>query len=355
MFGSALVPKPPLHLSGWALFTWHCGLAFILYVQSYVISSQLIVQLVLICFDHLSLTCKIVFFVYISHSRICEICGSTALNVAGVSDTEPIEQWSEANTSQAPPAVPPSETRSFWQGHRLLKFLVACLVLAFVVSWLFHFNAPGWTMDRFVGIKETRVKQFSLAAQKPSAATPLKPPKQWACFALKGKWSSILDVMRHIRSYRCRHQVCSETKANFPLYFIVPCCMVLPFCNCLSFVHHSTIIIQCSFILITHSCCSLYDLLEVTFSWCHTKMLQMYEACYGSAFCSACQIWTPKNDPFSFAVSPKQRLASSVSVPSEVLRLANPFGHRDPKDLLLAHQSSRCITSFLDIHRLSSS
>ncbi|RRT52251.1 hypothetical protein B296_00046080 [Ensete ventricosum] len=79
----------------------------------------------------------------IKGNKICEICGSTARNVVGVSDAEPIEQWSEANTSTALPAVPPSETRSFWQGHRFLKFLVACVVLAFVVSWLFHFNAPG--------------------------------------------------------------------------------------------------------------------------------------------------------------------------------------------------------------------
>ncbi|RRT63440.1 hypothetical protein BHE74_00032468 [Ensete ventricosum] len=81
----------------------------------------------------------------IKGNKICEICGSTAHNVVGVSETEPIEQWDESNNSTAPPAVPPppSETRSFWQGHRFLKFLLACLVLAFVVSWLFHFNVPG--------------------------------------------------------------------------------------------------------------------------------------------------------------------------------------------------------------------
>ncbi|CAD5170099.1 unnamed protein product [Musa acuminata subsp. malaccensis] len=81
----------------------------------------------------------------IKGNKICEICGSTAHNVVGVSETEPIEQWDESNNSTAPPAAPPppSESRSFWQGHRFLKFLLACLVLAFVVSWLFHFNVPG--------------------------------------------------------------------------------------------------------------------------------------------------------------------------------------------------------------------
>ncbi|XP_074568686.1 uncharacterized protein LOC141825199 [Curcuma longa] len=74
-------------------------------------------------------------------NRICEICGSTARNVVGATEAETAEQRSEVNTSTIPP--PPSETRSIWQGHRFLKFLLACLVLAFVVSWLFRFNAPG--------------------------------------------------------------------------------------------------------------------------------------------------------------------------------------------------------------------
>ncbi|RZS00759.1 hypothetical protein BHM03_00030527 [Ensete ventricosum] len=80
----------------------------------------------------------------IKGNKICEICCSTASNVVGVSENEPSEQWNEANnTSAAPPPAPPSEAGSFWQGHRFLKFLLACLVLAFVVSWLFHFNVPG--------------------------------------------------------------------------------------------------------------------------------------------------------------------------------------------------------------------
>ncbi|KAG6535758.1 hypothetical protein ZIOFF_000787 [Zingiber officinale] len=64
---------------------------------------------------------------------ICEICGSTARNVVGATETETVEQRSEVNTLTIPP--PPSETRSIWQGHRFLKFLLACLVLAFVISW----------------------------------------------------------------------------------------------------------------------------------------------------------------------------------------------------------------------------
>lgn len=78
----------------------------------------------------------------IKGNKICEICGSTARNVVGTDETDFIEQWNETSNTTAPPA-PPSETRSFWQGHRFLNFLLACMVFAFVISWLFHFNVPG--------------------------------------------------------------------------------------------------------------------------------------------------------------------------------------------------------------------
>ncbi|XP_010905985.1 uncharacterized protein [Elaeis guineensis] len=78
----------------------------------------------------------------IKGNKTCEICGSTARNVVGSGETEFMEQWNETSNTTAPPA-PPSETRSFWQGHRFLNFLLACMVFAFVISWLFHFNVPG--------------------------------------------------------------------------------------------------------------------------------------------------------------------------------------------------------------------
>ncbi|CAB4270872.1 unnamed protein product [Prunus armeniaca] len=77
----------------------------------------------------------------------CEICGSTARNVAGVTEAELVEQWSETNdTAMATSAAAPvqtAESRNFWQGHRFLNFLLACMVFAFVISWLFHFNVPS--------------------------------------------------------------------------------------------------------------------------------------------------------------------------------------------------------------------
>ncbi|CAL4953647.1 unnamed protein product [Urochloa decumbens] len=75
-------------------------------------------------------------------NKICEICGSTACNVAGFTDMDFIEQWNESSNTTAAQATG-TEPRRFWQGHRFLNFLLACMVFAFVISWLFHFNVPG--------------------------------------------------------------------------------------------------------------------------------------------------------------------------------------------------------------------
>ncbi|CAJ1970968.1 unnamed protein product [Sphenostylis stenocarpa] len=82
----------------------------------------------------------------IKGNKTCEICGSIARNVAGAIEIQMTEQWNEANDASTVPtsgAAPPTETRNFWQGHRFLNFLLACMVFAFVISWLFHFNVPS--------------------------------------------------------------------------------------------------------------------------------------------------------------------------------------------------------------------
>lgn len=82
----------------------------------------------------------------IKGNKTCEICGSIARNVAGAIEIQMTEQWNEANDgSTVPPSgpAPPAESRNFWQGHRFLNFLLACMVFAFVISWLFHFNVPS--------------------------------------------------------------------------------------------------------------------------------------------------------------------------------------------------------------------
>nr|GLL40303.1 uncharacterized protein LOC109153434 [Ipomoea trifida] len=83
----------------------------------------------------------------IKGNRICEICGSIASNVVCVNEAESIELWSEANAAAAAVAgsrpVPQVESHRFWQGHRFLNFMLACMVFAFVISWLFHFNVSS--------------------------------------------------------------------------------------------------------------------------------------------------------------------------------------------------------------------
>ncbi|KAF5727355.1 hypothetical protein HS088_TW22G01048 [Tripterygium wilfordii] len=75
----------------------------------------------------------------IKGNMICEICGATAVNVAG-------DQVNEAPTaiSVAPPTplapVIVAENRTFWHGRRIMNFLLACMVFAFIISWLFHFK-----------------------------------------------------------------------------------------------------------------------------------------------------------------------------------------------------------------------
>ncbi|KAK1409402.1 hypothetical protein QVD17_35928 [Tagetes erecta] len=85
----------------------------------------------------------------IKGNKTCEICGSIAHNVAGANEAELMEQWNEANDAMSSAATPggtttaTSDNRNFWQGHRFLNFLLACMVFAFVISWLFHFNVPS--------------------------------------------------------------------------------------------------------------------------------------------------------------------------------------------------------------------
>ncbi|MFS7961264.1 putative Zinc finger, RING-CH-type, Zinc finger, RING/FYVE/PHD-type [Helianthus anomalus] len=78
----------------------------------------------------------------IKGDRTCEICGSIARNIAGADEADVIDQWGEPNDSTSSRAAIPGQTmaRTFWQGHRFLNFLLASMVFAFVISWLFHFN-----------------------------------------------------------------------------------------------------------------------------------------------------------------------------------------------------------------------
>ncbi|PHU05035.1 hypothetical protein BC332_25857 [Capsicum chinense] len=83
----------------------------------------------------------------IKGNKTCEICNSIALNVVGPTDIESGQQTHETNdlaTNAVPAQVSSSSGRqNCLNGHRFLNFILACMVFAFVISWLFHFNIPS--------------------------------------------------------------------------------------------------------------------------------------------------------------------------------------------------------------------
>ncbi|VVB16539.1 unnamed protein product [Arabis nemorensis] len=70
----------------------------------------------------------------------CEICGAMALNVAGEQSNP--ESTASANSQAAGGQQPQTQTEplGIWHGRRVMNFLLAAMVFAFIVSWLFHFK-----------------------------------------------------------------------------------------------------------------------------------------------------------------------------------------------------------------------
>ncbi|XP_014498479.1 uncharacterized protein LOC106759692 [Vigna radiata var. radiata] len=72
-------------------------------------------------------------------NRLCEICGEPAKNVSGVSRNGFIEEWNERrfmdNDGNSSPRVV-----GCWRGQPFCNFLMACLVIAFVLPWFFRVN-----------------------------------------------------------------------------------------------------------------------------------------------------------------------------------------------------------------------
>lgn len=79
--------------------------------------------------------------------RNCEICGASAINIAGEQATEVNNGTGIATAASTAPLVF-SEPRSYCQGRRVMNFLLACMVFAFIISWLFHFKILPWIQKR---------------------------------------------------------------------------------------------------------------------------------------------------------------------------------------------------------------
>ncbi|KAM7500565.1 hypothetical protein LguiA_024979 [Lonicera macranthoides] len=68
-------------------------------------------------------------------NRLCEICGEIAKNISGVGDNRFMEDWNNRRSS----SVHASERRGgCWRGQPFCNFLLACLVIAFVLPWFFR-------------------------------------------------------------------------------------------------------------------------------------------------------------------------------------------------------------------------
>ncbi|KAI8012824.1 hypothetical protein LOK49_LG05G00400 [Camellia lanceoleosa] len=78
----------------------------------------------------------------IKGNKTCEICNSVARNILNANDIESTQQTNETNVTatNAVSAPPSAEMRRCLNGHRLVNFLLACMVFAFVISCLFLFN-----------------------------------------------------------------------------------------------------------------------------------------------------------------------------------------------------------------------
>ncbi|KAL2494847.1 RING/FYVE/PHD zinc finger superfamily protein [Forsythia ovata] len=71
--------------------------------------------------------------------RLCEICGETATNITGVCNNRFMEEWNERRSTDASTNSSDGSRRCL-NGQPLCNFLMACLVIAFVLPWFFRVN-----------------------------------------------------------------------------------------------------------------------------------------------------------------------------------------------------------------------
>ncbi|KAG6405106.1 hypothetical protein SASPL_132688 [Salvia splendens] len=73
-------------------------------------------------------------------NRLCEICGEAAINISGTGDSSFVEEWNERRWSDGSNSSASDGSRRCLQGQPLCNFLMACLVIAFILPWFFRVN-----------------------------------------------------------------------------------------------------------------------------------------------------------------------------------------------------------------------
>ncbi|XP_028764907.1 uncharacterized protein LOC114722954 [Neltuma alba] len=104
-------------------------------------SSGELIQLGCACKDELGIAhshCAEAWF-KLKGNRLCEICGETAKNVSGVADHGFMEEWNE-RTFIDNRSTSSGMCCGCWRGQPFCNFLMACLVIAFVLPWFFRVN-----------------------------------------------------------------------------------------------------------------------------------------------------------------------------------------------------------------------
>ncbi|XP_030462096.1 uncharacterized protein LOC115682098 [Syzygium oleosum] len=102
------------------------------------ITSMELIQLGCGCKDELGIAhghCAEAWF-KLRGNRFCEICGETAQNISGVGDDRFMEEWNERRSTD----INSPEGGGCWRGQPFCNFLMACLVIAFVLPWFFRVN-----------------------------------------------------------------------------------------------------------------------------------------------------------------------------------------------------------------------
>ncbi|XP_061356424.1 uncharacterized protein LOC133300852 [Gastrolobium bilobum] len=100
-----------------------------------------LIQLGCACKDELGIAhshCAEAWF-KIKGNRLCEICGETAKNVSDVTGNEFMEEWNESRFMESD-VTSSGGFGGCWRGQPFCNFLMACLVIAFVLPWFFRIN-----------------------------------------------------------------------------------------------------------------------------------------------------------------------------------------------------------------------
>ncbi|GLT80119.1 hypothetical protein SLA2020_515740 [Shorea laevis] len=100
-----------------------------------------LIQLGCACKDELGIAhshCAEVWF-KLKGNRLCEICGESAKNVTGVRDNRFMEEWNEERYTLGG-SNSSNRGGGCWRRQPFCNFLMACLVIAFVLPWFFRVN-----------------------------------------------------------------------------------------------------------------------------------------------------------------------------------------------------------------------